>query len=353
MRFIYIWIIIINLSFSLEINKEIGLAYQYHKTKNSIGSEMAFTTNLGAKKDFFSWSIGANLFSSLGNGKQNSNGIPFFGDENQNYAILSELYLEKRFLNSTLTLGRQKIQTPFAGMDEGTGVAINTFEGVVLENRSLKDTTITLGHLYKWAGVDSNKANVFTKLNNSNGLQFLGINYKDTISTYYYYLKDFVNIVYIDGTYTFKSGNFDYEIVAQFALQNYKESKDSKIYGISWKTGYEDIALIVAYNKTQGESAENFFGGGPFVTNAQHNTLKEAGRDGKTLLFTLEYSLFDNLNLIGSIDAHRGKKNNSREYDLGVEYSYNENIDFTAIYSDIKDKEEDFQNLRLFLNYKF
>ena len=90
-------------------------------------------------------------------------------------------------------------------------------------------------------------------------------------------------------------------------------------------------------------------GGGPFFTNAEHYTLKEAGPDGNTILYTLEWDA-SVIRLLEGLSV-TGKGKYASEYDIGVEYTYSDSIQISAIYSNIDDGEASFTNLRVFLNY--
>ena len=147
--------------------------------------------------------------------------------------------------------------------------------------------------------------------------------------------------------------------ILQYAYQDYEDSESSTIYGAALFFGLKKIGLTttIAYNRTNGAEADNFFGGGPFVTSAEHNTLKEAGPDGNILLYTLKWDAsiagMEGLTLVVNIDGHHDDLYHAKEYDVGMEYSYSDSLYFSAVYSDINDKEESYRNLRIFANYSF
>ncbi len=61
----------------------------------------------------------------------------------------------------------------------------------------------------------------------------------------------------------------------------------------------------------------------------------------------------DGLSIKINIDAHHGEGYYAREHDIGVDYQYNKDISLGAVYSNIDDRAESFQNLRVFFNYGF
>ncbi len=61
----------------------------------------------------------------------------------------------------------------------------------------------------------------------------------------------------------------------------------------------------------------------------------------------------EGLRFVVNIDGHHEDLYHAKEYDIGMEYSYDDVLGFSAVYSDINDEEESFKNLRLFANYSF
>ncbi len=280
----------------------------------------------------------------------------------EDYAILGEAYLKGTFSDTTVVLGRQSFDTPFADSDD-IGMVPNTFEALTLLDTSLKDTTIFLSQLQKWSGVDSEAPGRFSNTHGNDGMQIVGITYegmnKTILSGWFYHLKDEVKISYLEANYEDESDRFTYGAAIQYAFQVYDKAENSTIYGVAASFGIKKagITTTIAYNKVNGRAADNFFGGGPFFTNAEHNTLREEGPDGKTILYTISWDAStagaEGLNFIANIDAHKGKQNHAREYDLGMQYEYNDRANVSAIFSDVENGDLSFQNLRMFVNYSF
>lgn len=72
------------------------------------------------------------------------------GKNNESYSILGEAYLAYKYKNTSLQLGRQKLNTPLAGSDDGRMLP-NLFQAYTLINRDLPDTTIFLSHATHFA----------------------------------------------------------------------------------------------------------------------------------------------------------------------------------------------------------
>jgi len=78
-----------------------------------------------------------------------------YGDEFASYSMLGEAYLKYCFCdtgltNSTITIGRQKLNTPLAGADDARMLP-NLFEAAVLANTDIVDTTLIAAHVTKEA----------------------------------------------------------------------------------------------------------------------------------------------------------------------------------------------------------
>jgi hypothetical protein len=343
------------------VNGYIRLGYQRNDNNRedlALGGKLHIET-----QDWNGFSIGTSFYTTDQLNKHDGAGVPFFDANDHSYSILGETYIRGRWGNTTLKIGRQEIDTPFADTDD-VGMVPNTFEAALLVNKDITDTTLFLAYLQRWSGVDSSRPNHFTKLHGDSNVQVFGITYegvKNTVlSGWFYHLKDNVNIGYIDANYEGKTTLLNYALSAQYIIQDYKNDTISIIYGLVTSLGYKPSGLTArfAYNKVDGRAAENFFSGGPFFTNAQHHTLSEAGKDGEDTLCGIEWNTasvgLDGFVVSANFDRHdNGTDKDTNEYDIVASYDYNDALNFTAIYSDIDDTNNAFTNLRLFVNYTF
>jgi len=315
-------------------------------------------------------SAGVTFYTTNKVSKNENGGVPFFDSNAKSYSIMGEAYLKGVFGNTTIKLGRQEIDTPFADTDD-IGMIPNTFEAGVLINKDIKDTTIVLAQVQKWAGVDAPTPEEFTKMQNDDSVQTLGITYEGieglALSGWYYDLKsknagDLDDISYIEAIYGTKIDSINYELGLQYAKQSYKSTQDAKVNGISLSIGFESVGLTLsgAYNKSNDNTASNGFGGGPFFAGAEHLTVVEAGADGKSTMYGLEWDA----SVVGLSGVTLGYSNLTLEANSGVEsdeddfvfsYDIKDNLNLTAIYSDVDDKinGDKFKNTRVFVNYLF
>jgi hypothetical protein len=341
---------------------EIRLGYQYTDILAENAEEIGLSTSI--KYESSSWNdllFGTRVSGVIGNGKEPF-GISFFDINNDGYGIVDELYIKGQFGNNELTIGRQELNLPFVDGDSGLGLIDNRFEAVYFTNNDIKDTTLTLAHVRSWSGVDSDDPSKFNRINGSDGMQLVGIEYNGignlNLQGFGYLVNNFTKICYFEGTFKNETNSFEYTTILQYALQDYEDGTKSNTFGAAFEFGLKNIPLgfNIAYNKNFDNGvADNLYGGGPFVTSMEHYTVAELEGKGDIIKGGLGYELIDGLN----IEANYAKLNRSnlldaKEIDCSLCYEYSENLGFSVIYSDIKDDQnEDMKNLRVFANYKF
>ncbi|MFT7823180.1 MAG: OprD family outer membrane porin [Sulfurimonas sp.] len=355
-------------SFIKEVNGYIRAGYQ----NTDIAGDTDYTdTALGGKLhiETASWngiSAGASFYTTNVAGNDEREGIPFFDADNDSYSILGEAYLKGQWGNTLVKAGRQEIDTPFADTDD-IGMVPNTFEAAVLVNTDIKDTTIVLAHIEKWAGVDvSHDPAEFERLNGDDGVQTLGITYEGDeglmLSGWYYHGDTLVDISYIEAGYEAHLDGITLGLGGQYAQQDWESGVATEIMGASLSLGIDAAGLTLgaACNKADDNGADNGFGGGPFFTSAEHLTLAEAGADGEALIYSAEWDAgaagLEGLTLgVGHLTLEDSTGTEATELDLTAGYAFNDALGMDVIYSDIDDEinGDDFTNLRIFVNYTF
>ncbi|MDD5406358.1 MAG: OprD family outer membrane porin [Sulfurovaceae bacterium] len=345
----------------------IRLGYQYDNISLDGVDEFALKGMLHYETmPFDNLFFGATVETIQGNGKSDKIDcflVPFFDNDNKNYTILSELYLKGTFEKNEITLGRQTIDTPFADSDD-IGMMPNRFEAAMLVNKDFPNTILTAGNINSMAGVDANRHNKFTKINDNDGVYFLGINYDGidnlALQGWYYYGNDFAKIGFLEAVYSSKSDVIDYSAGVQYANQNY-DNNSNNIYGAMIAINNEKMGLGVTmgYNKTNGIEATNFLAGGPFFTSIEHTTITNAGDNGKTYKAGIKWRAdaigIDGLELcVEHLWIDRSELTNARNLGFIIKYAYSDAVSLRAFYNVIKDKQEDdCNNIRIFMDYKF
>jgi hypothetical protein len=349
------------------VNGYIRGGYQLHILKNdkryedsAIGGKLHMLT-----QSYYGISLAGSFYTSNALGSSENRGlIPFRGELEDSYTILSEAYLQVEFGKTSIKLGRQEIETPFAQIDD-IGMVPNTFEAYIIENRDIEDTTLFLGQIQKMAGVDADIVDKFTPINGNENIQVLGVTYEGLenlmITAWYYHMKSAKvdNISYIEAIY--EKDNF--LLGAQYAHQSYTTGQDTSVYGVSASISFKRLGLTIsaAYNSIDGNAAFSGFGGGPFFSNSEYLIPDNAGEDGSQSNIGLEWDA-------SSIGAYKlsfslyhatlqDKTNRqATETDLVVAYELNTNIEAHLIASHInaiKLGEDDANHMRLFVNYIF
>jgi len=343
----------------------IRLGYEHQDGKNStaVGGKLQYQT-----AEYKGFDARVTFYTVQGVGNKENLAIPFFDANEKSYTLLGELYLEKNLQNTTITLGRQILDTPFVNSDD-VGMIPNIFEAYTLLNTDVKNTTVMFSHIVKWAGVDAEDPASFSSLNPGNGLQMAGFMYEGMknmhTSLWYYYAKELVKVTYLETKYENRHPKGSFSFAMQYALEDFYNDEKANVYGFRTDIGWDknDILLSLAYNKTDsdGIGADNLWGGGPFFAAAEHLTPAEAGINGETFLLScaLNSAKFgmDGVNFMLSYFHMRGDNQvKADEVDFVVSYEADEMLTYDLIYSDVNNKKEgweSFENLRAYVNYHF
>lgn len=344
-------------------------ALQYHDQEDksidkAIGGKLALET-----APLHGISLGVGFYTTQKLASQSSEGVPFFDSEGNAYTILAEAYIKGLWGNSQLLIGRQAFDSPFADTDD-IGMVPNTFEAVSFVNNDIQDTTITAAHLFQMAGVDAEVPEDFTRINGSDGVQVIGIGYEGiesvVLNGWYYHANELADLWYVDGEYSYQiNDRWTLGAVGQYANQSFEAGSDVSIVGGMLLLSFETYGLTfyTAFNSADsddGQAADNFLGGGPFLVNCEHMTMAEVGANGEAYRTGLEIDATKlGLNNLGfSISYFNAEGDNSRlnELDITASYALTDHLSFDLVYGDVEDELDDansFTNTRAFVNYTF
>ena len=146
------------------------LRFGYSRAEDGTGAKVdsaAIGGNIGYISPVWQgFNVGANIYSTnvLGKYDDDDRFLDREGRPNgSGYTVLGEAWLQAKFNQTAIKVGRQAIDTPFADTDD-IGMIPNTFEAAIVTNNSLANTTLIGMHLHKAAGVDSTKED-FTRIN--------------------------------------------------------------------------------------------------------------------------------------------------------------------------------------------
>ena len=291
------------------------------------------------------------------------------------YTEPTQAYINYEFQGLNLRVGRQLIDTPLADSDD-IRMTPNTFEAYIA-TYEIDGFSLMAGHLNRWQGCDAGLDNPWVKTG-KNGTNFGGVTYSnDLVETnlWYYNItgaENGNNALYADATLNHTFNN-DLKLHASVQYLNEREVDKSgikaNIYGAMAEVETHGFDFTLAYNKSskeKGKTTFSGFGGGTLFTSMDTMILDEIteDRDAKALVggisytlndFTLSYAYGD---FKGDADS-RGTKAHITEQDIGLEYSYNDNLSISASYIIDDNKEDatstDFndKNFRVLVSYNF
>lgn len=278
-----------------------------HRGTTAIGGYLKYET-----ASLSGFNLGAAFYTTNKIDSRNTVDQTLLGQDNENYTMLGEAYLGYKYQNTSFKGGRQKLSTPMLGDDDARMIP-NLFEAYVLTNKDISNTTLTLGHVTKFAqgtfgraysatptASNANKLlsatsgysyidsldqtgefeNVGTYAfgESTNGITMASITYTGIenlkLTLWDYYAHDIMNIVYADANFSWKCLITD--MIKPYAgVQVIKEDSVGDEFGgdidstyVAAKFGFkiQNLDLSFAYSKTGDNNAAELASGG--VTNA-------------------------------------------------------------------------------------
>ena len=165
--------------------------------------------------------LGASIYTALNTGiNQNPDHVngDFFDNEGKSFLLLSKAFLDGKWGNTEIKLGRQSLDTPHADSDDIRMVP-NFFEAYTISNNDIKDVTLSAGYINRMAGwenaVNSRKfidvgetiaANFDDeRARESQGIAYASARYEGienlSLSFWYYNYQDIANVIYAEAGY--------------------------------------------------------------------------------------------------------------------------------------------------------
>ncbi|MFA5234354.1 MAG: OprD family outer membrane porin [Sulfurimonas sp.] len=274
---------------------------QTHRGATAIGGHLKYET-----AELNGVSLGAAFYTTHEVDSRKTIDPTLFGKDDEGYSILGEAYLQYKYKNTTFKGGRQKLVTPMLGDDDARMIP-NLFEAYVLTNRDITNTTLTLGHVTKFAQgtfgrvynaaadapnallsatsgysfVDSkNHVGSFTNVGTyafdekTDGITMASATYTGIqnlkLELWDYYAHDIMNIIYGEANYSWKCLVTDalkpyagVQIIKEDSVGDEFGGKIDSTYAAA-KFGFkiESFDLSFAYSKTGENSAAELADGG-------------------------------------------------------------------------------------------
>jgi len=307
-----------------------------------------------------------------------------FNENGKSFILISQAYLDGKWGNTEIKLGRQALDTPHADSDD-IRMMPNYFEAYNITNTDIDDLTLTAGFIRKMAGWENgvnsaefvNVNETLGTANDTDGIYYTSASYegiKDlSLALWYYNYNDIANVVYAEAGYSY---SFAKETTLTLGLQ-YDSSKetgaallgkqDANTFGVSMELASEEIGvhILAAYNQDNGETGAMglSLGGGAFFTSMEDQTLDAIGAAGKAWMIGTGFHFsaigIEGLNAgvaYGNFKADNASLYESNEIDAVIDYSLNDTVSLTAAFASVDFKmkgSKDYDQFRVIANYNF
>ena len=296
---------------------------------------------------------------------------PELSSDHAKYSDVHEAYLNYKYKDFNIRVGRQRLDTPLADSDDIRMIP-NSFEAYVA-SYNYEGFAFMGGHINSWQGVDANLSGGWSKTG-SDGVNFAGVAYSERyeLNLWLYNITGYTNALYFDTGINYNiTPNALFHGMVQY-LQEEELSKsayDALIYGAMAEVVVRGLSLNVAYNRTDTSNAKQTFagtGGGRLFTSLDTITLDSIAidREAQAIVSGISYN-YSNLNLLYAYGAFFGGKNsngqkaNIVEQNIGLEFNVNEAFVLSAIYvleddrsSSIK-TANDWNRAQVMMHYNF
>ncbi len=307
-----------------------------------------------------------------------------FNENGKSFILLSQAYLDWKWCNTEIKLGRQILDTPHADSDD-IRMMPNYFEAYTITNTDIDNLTLSAGLIDRMAGWENgvNSAefvDVGETLGtdqNIDGVYYASASYegiKDlSLSLWYYHYSDIGNVLYAEVGYEYELSK-NTSLTLGFQYDGSQETgaallgkQNAQTYGVSVEAQFEGLGVTVlaAYNQDNGDTGAMglSLGGGAFFTSMEDQTLDALGTAGTAWMIGAGYDFgklgVDDLTFgvaYGNFEADDTSVYRSREIDAVLEYSFNNKITATAAFASVDfkvDGMEGYDQFRMLANYNF
>lgn len=222
-----------------------------------------------------------------------------FDGNDDGYAQLGQAYIQGKFGNTLVKVGRQQLDTPLAGSDDARMLP-NLFEAAVVINSDIKDTTLIGAHVTRIAygtfanaypggelalvsgyGIDSTsyKSGTFQNMGKAalgdtakdSGVTAAAVIYKGipnlSLQIWDYYAHDILNAIYAQVDYSWKcllnpaatmTGSVQY--IKESDMHDTLNLSSAPYYGVQLAMKAGDFNAAAAYSSTGTDSGSKFNG---------------------------------------------------------------------------------------------
>ena len=296
---------------------------------------------------------------------------PELSSSKGSYTDMAEAYINYKYQDFNLKVGRQTLDTPLADSDDIRMIQ-NTFEAYIASYNYI-GVEFMAGYIDSWQGVDTGLDDGWVSVA-KDGTNFGGISYSDGLefNLWFYNITQQTNALYMDIGLEYKiNDDMLLHLGAQYlnetTLGNSQVAAD--IYGGLFEFVFHDVGFNAVFNQSLKKANKQSFsgtGGGAMYTSMDTMIIDEIANDRDVFAYVLGISY--SIDYFGFIYAHGdfvGKENSAGikahilEHDMGFSYDVNDEFLLSAIYVISEDKESDmksqydFDRVQLMVNYNF
>jgi len=308
----------------------------------------------------------------------------FFDDQGNSFLLFSKLFINGKWGETELSLGRQAMEIPHVDSDDIHMMA-NFFETYSISNTDITNLTLNAGYINKMAGWgNEGDASRFIDIGYTlgvgesiDGLYYSSAVYEGlkntSLNLWHYHYPDIANILYAEVGYRYHpSKHSTLTLGAQYDSAKETGSsllgkQDSHTYGVSLKAEFptKGLTILTAYNKEKGETGATTLslGSDPFFSSLEELSIDSLETTGQGWMFGSSYD-FKHFNLpnlklgiaYGSFTASDKTLYDATELDAVIRYSLNDTLFITAIFSEVKLKtnpQDDYKHFSIISNYNF
>lgn len=211
---------------------------------------------------FYGFKIGATFQSNYAPFADNEAKALFYNDMYGSGAVLSEMYVQYDIGKTMAKIGRQYMNTPLIA-GSGSRMIRQSFEGALITNTDISNTTLAAGYVGKWQNRTSpntvtttSDVGEFTKFNDDGAYTLLAINKSIpglTITGQWAQVVDIADVYYAELAYAGKMSDFTYGLAGQYVMTNYDKATplgdEGTLYGIKASFGIGAFNMYAAYAK--------------------------------------------------------------------------------------------------------
>lgn len=290
-------------------------------------------------------------------------------DENVSGAILSEAYLQYGVSNTSVKVGRQYISTPLVA-GSGSRIFKESFEGIVLANTDLPNTTVVAAYVDKEqyrtnvasGGSDVKAVSDFEQVGDGAYTLYVKNNSVENLTLEAQYAQinelsstaDDVKALYANASYNLSP----LTISAQTYQTNNGEAtaSDGSAFGVNVTGSFDKLTLGAAFTTIDDEAdvVSGLGNGADYLYTASwiYGGVYSADTDAYKL--SASYKLTDDLSFETIYASWKtGSDDRASETDLITDYSFNKNLSTTLVVALYDKLATESYRSRLYVSYKF